>query len=187
MMHGQVLVKPDPVMFHLLPLLFRQVRPTLAQVLLWCACSGLNHVISRNLQFILIFTTLPAPVVRSSPPPPPPSTSSPRPVPAPAKKAIPQKAAEVDLTIYGPGEGPKSTEKPDPNSPFASLHGMKSMWDIPGLEDNPDITREEYMRIVQDRLKDMKTKRQQMPGFSRTEGEDYLDKLNKKRDHTNQK
>ena len=118
--------------------------------------------------------------------PSPSSTSSSRPVPAPAKKVVQQKPDEIDLTIYGPGEGPKSTEQPDPNSPFASLHGMKSMWDIPGLEENPDITREEYMRIVQNRLHDMKMKRQQQPGFSRTAGEDYLDNLNKKRDHTNQ-
>ena len=81
----------------------------------------------------------------------------------------------------------RNTETPDPDSPFASLQGMKSMWDIPGLDENPDITREEYMRIVQNRLHDMKMKRQQQPGFSRTEGDDYLDKLNKKRDHTNQK
>ena len=129
-----------------------------------------------------------APVARSPSPSPPSSTSSPRPVPAPAKKVEQKKpAGEIDLTIYGPGEGPRNTETPDPDSPFASLHGMKSMWDIPGLDENPDITREEYMRIVQNRLHDMKMKRQQQPGFSRTEGDDYLDKLNKKRDHTNQK
>jgi len=84
-----------------------------------------------------------------------------------------EKGAGDEFVIYGPGEGPRAKEKPDPNSPFSALHGMKvrpahpfdpvalplmhcplppcslqSMWDLPGLNEK-DMTREEFYKAVQ--------------------------------------
>jgi hypothetical protein len=128
------------------------------------------------------------PPANNAPAPAPISVPAPAPAPAPvpaAKRELPpqptsKKAAKKggaqkdEFVIYGPGEGPRTSEEPD-----AALHGLRSMWDIPDL-DKKDMTREEYYKAVQGRLNDMKKKRQESEGYTREAASDYLDKLNRK-------
>ena len=131
----------------------------------------------------------PVPQVYNAPAPAPAPTPVRAPAPAVKRELPPQPVAKKaaksggaqkdEFVIYGPGEGPRSDEAPDPNSPFAALHGMRSMWDIPDLE-KKDLTREEYYKAVQSRLHEMKMKRQESEGYTREATNDYLDNLNKK-------
>lgn len=101
------------------------------------------------------------------------------PQPAAKKKAQVAGAQKDEFVIHGPGEGPRTSEAPDPDSPFAALHGLRSMWEIPGME-TKDMTRDEYYKAVQGRLHEMKKKRQESEGYTREAASDYLDKLSKK-------
>jgi len=58
-----------------------------------------------------------------------------------------------DVRVYGAGEGPRNSEKPDPNSPFSSLHGLSNTWQIPGME---NMTTEQYYAAINKRISSMK-------------------------------
>ena len=85
---------------------------------------------------------------------------------------------ESSFEIFAAGEGPASEEKPDPNSPFADLHGLSNTWQMPGMD---NMTTDEYYAAINKRIQDMKNKRKAAPGFnSATMVSDYFDSLSKK-------
>jgi hypothetical protein len=96
----------------------------------------------------------------------------------PAPKKL---TAEEYNVIWEAGEGPSSEDKPDPNSPFANLHGVKNTWQIPGMD---NMSTEEYYAAINKRLLDMKSKRKITEGSSNTMVNDYFDSLSKPRKST---
>lgn len=108
-----------------------------------------------------------------------PKKSAPPAFAPPKKKAQARSADSDDSTIiWGPGEGPRSTETPDANSPFSPLHGLKSMWQVPGME---SMDTETYYRKINERNTEMKQIRKQRgEPFGAQASEAYFASLNRK-------
>lgn len=89
-----------------------------------------------------------------------------------------EKRKESDFVIYEVGEGPSSDERPDPNSEFSALHGLKNTWEMPGMD---NMTTDEYYAAINARIVSMKNKRKQTPGNSNTMVNDYFESLSRPR------
>ena len=98
---------------------------------------------------------------------------------SPTQKKMTSK--ESDFMIYEAGEGPRSDEVPDPDSPFADLHGLSNTWQIEGMD---NMTTEEYYSAINKRLLDMKKKRKVTDRSSNTMVTDYFESLSKPRKAT---
>ena len=94
----------------------------------------------------------------------------------PVEKRVTQK--ESEFVIYEMGEGPTSDERPDPNSEFSALHGLKNTWEMPGMD---NMTTDEYYAAINARIVSMKNKRKQTPGNSNTMVNDYFESLSRPR------
>lgn len=85
---------------------------------------------------------------------------------------------ETDFVIYEAGDGPRSEDIPDPNSPFSDLHGLSNTWQMPGMD---DMTTDEYYAAINKRIVDMKNKRKITDRGSNTMVDDYFESLSKPR------
>ena len=94
----------------------------------------------------------------------------------PVDKRVTQK--EPKVIIHEMGEGPTSDERPDPNSEFSALHGLKNTWEMPGMD---NMTTDEYYAAINARIVSMKNKRKQTPGNSNTMVNDYFESLSRPR------
>ena len=94
----------------------------------------------------------------------------------PIVKKFAPKAEE--FVIHEAGEGPPSEDEPDPNSPFADLHGLSNTWQMPGMD---HMTTDEYYKAINKRIVDMKNKRKSSEGSSNTMVNDYFESLSKPR------
>jgi hypothetical protein len=83
-----------------------------------------------------------------------------------------------EFVVHEAGEGPRSEDEPDPNSPFADLHGLSNTWQMPGMD---HMTTEEYYAAINKRIVDMKNKRKFTEGSSNTMVNDYFESLSKPR------
>lgn len=90
------------------------------------------------------------------------------------------KKGEVDtnFVIYEAGDGPRSDDIPDPNSPYSDLHGLSNTWQMPGMD---QMSTEEYYAAINKRILDMKNKRKVTEGSSNTMVDDYFTSLSKPR------
>jgi len=91
------------------------------------------------------------------------------------KKTDQQKEEEYAV-IWEAGDGPRSEDAPDPDSPYSDLHGLKNTWQMPGMD---QMSTEEYYAAINKRILDMKNKRIASEGSSQTMVDDYFDKLSR--------
>lgn len=79
-------------------------------------------------------------------------------------------------TIWEAGDGPRSEDSPDPDSPYSDLHGLKNTWQIANMD---NMSTEEYYAAINKRILDMKNKRKASEGSSQTMVDDYFESLNR--------
>jgi hypothetical protein len=91
------------------------------------------------------------------------------------KKTNEQKQEEYAV-IWEAGDGPRSEDAPDPESPYSDLHGLKNTWQMPGMD---NMSTEEYYAAINKRILDMKNKRKASEGSSQTMVDDYFESLNR--------
>jgi hypothetical protein len=91
------------------------------------------------------------------------------------KQTNEQKAEEYAV-IWEAGDGPRSEDAPDPDSPYSDLHGLKNTWQMPGMD---NMSTEEYYAAINKRILDMKNKRKASEGSSQTMVDDYFESLRK--------